>query len=113
MLAGTRLGTLTVAAFGVAVLLAPFYRIVANACWKRGVAMVLDPGQWWSAWRDAYGEMMTGKVPGAAADGEESQKTAPRELVAVRASHSLMALTATCRGSRQIHDRTSCQPRSA
>jgi hypothetical protein len=47
-LAKWRLGALSVAAFGAAVLLAPFYRIVANACWEAGIAVVFDPLRWWS-----------------------------------------------------------------
>jgi len=50
-------GVLSVAAFGVAVLLMPFYRIVAKECLQRGAAVALDPMQWWSAWCAAYGEM--------------------------------------------------------
>ena len=56
-LAKWHLGALSVAAFATAVLLAPFYRIVANACWKAGIAEVFDPVRWWSAWLVAYREM--------------------------------------------------------
>ncbi len=40
------LNTLAVAAvaIGVAVLLAPLYRIVARSCWKHGIAVIFDPG---------------------------------------------------------------------
>jgi hypothetical protein len=51
------IGVLSVAAFGVAVLLAPFYRVVAKECLQHGIAVVFDPAGWWSAWCDAYGEM--------------------------------------------------------
>jgi hypothetical protein len=45
----TRLGILSVAGLGVAVLLAPFFRSVASATWRRGAVMVFDPAQWLSA----------------------------------------------------------------
>lgn len=61
-LAGLQLGILSFAAFGAAVLLAPFYRAVANACWAGGVAAVLDPAQWWRAWCVAWAELRG--VPG-------------------------------------------------
>jgi hypothetical protein len=51
------LGAWSVAAFGVALLLAPFYRVVAKECLQRGLAVVFDPGRWWSAWCVAYREM--------------------------------------------------------
>lgn len=56
-LASWRLGALSVAAFGAAVLLTPFYRTVANACWSAGIAEVFDPVRWWSAWCVVYREM--------------------------------------------------------
>lgn len=56
-LADWHLGALSVASFGTAVLLAPFYRAVANACWKSGIAVVFDPVRWWSAWCKARREM--------------------------------------------------------
>jgi hypothetical protein len=56
-LAQSHVGTLAVASFGAAILLAPFYRIVVNACWEDGIAVVFDPVRWWSAWCVAYREM--------------------------------------------------------
>jgi hypothetical protein len=46
-----------VAAFGVAVLLAPFYRIVIRACLEGGLAAAFDSDRWWSSWRRAFREM--------------------------------------------------------
>lgn len=51
------MGILSVAAFGVAVLLAPFYRVVVEKCLQQGIAVVFDPARWWSSWCDAYREM--------------------------------------------------------
>lgn len=51
------LGTLFVAAFGVAVVVAPFFKTVANSCWRGGVMVVLDPALWWSQWLIASKEM--------------------------------------------------------
>lgn len=68
-LAKWHLGTLTVAAFATAVLLAPLYRITANACWKAGIAVVFDPVQWWSAWCVAYREMKGTTRDDAGLDG--------------------------------------------
>lgn len=75
-LADWPLGVLSVAAFGTAVLLAPFYRIVANACWKAGIAVVFDPVRWWSAWCVAYGEMKgsTGDDAGLRGGGQAASR---------------------------------------
>jgi hypothetical protein len=67
-------GVLSVAAFGVAVLLTPFYRAVATQCLQRGIAAVFDPARWWSAWCVAYQEMRaapaaTGEAGGGAVPG--------------------------------------------
>jgi hypothetical protein len=61
-------GVLFVTGFGVAVLLAPFYRIVATTCWQRGVEVVFDPVQWWLSWRTAWREVISS--PGDGAGGE-------------------------------------------
>jgi hypothetical protein len=50
------MGATTVAAFALAVLVTPFYRGLANACWKSGVVEVFDPVHWWQAWSDAWAE---------------------------------------------------------
>jgi hypothetical protein len=77
------LGALSVSAFGVAVLLTPFYRMVASACWKSGIAAIFDPVRWWSAWCIAYREIkgVTGRDVGpgqAQADDPFSEpKAAP------------------------------------
>jgi hypothetical protein len=63
VLAKSHVDALCAAAFGVAALLVPFYRVVANKCWRDGVAVAFDPWQWWSAWRAAYHEMK-GKTDG-------------------------------------------------
>jgi hypothetical protein len=69
------LGALSVSAFGVAVVLAPFYRMVASACWKSGIAAVFDPARWWSAWCIAYREIkgVTAREvgPGQAAQADD------------------------------------------
>jgi hypothetical protein len=49
--------TLSVAAFGIAVLVAPFFKAIANSCWRGGVTTVLDPVSWGSQWLTAFGEM--------------------------------------------------------
>jgi hypothetical protein len=71
-LAEWHLGALSVAAFGTAVLLAPFYRVVANTCWKAGIAVVFDPVRWWSAWCMAYREMK-GTTGGEAGSNDQLQ----------------------------------------
>lgn len=79
-------GILVVAAFGVAVLLAPFYRVVVEKCLQKGLAVVFDPARWWSSWCHAYREMR--RAPAvtveagvdstrAAADGEPGTEVAP------------------------------------
>jgi hypothetical protein len=93
-LANVHLGVLSVAAFGVAVVLAPFYRIVASACWESGIAVVFDPVRWWSAWGVAYREMkgVTRPHDQARADGlpgepgaQPSVSSVGRDLSAARA----------------------------
>jgi hypothetical protein len=49
--------TMSVAAFGIAALVAPFFKAVANSCWRGGVTVVLDPASWWSQWLIAFSEM--------------------------------------------------------
>jgi hypothetical protein len=51
------LGTLSVAAFGVAVLVAPFFKTVVSSCWRGGAMVVLDPVSWWSQGLIAFKEM--------------------------------------------------------
>lgn len=53
----------------MAVVLTPFYRIVAKGCLQRGIAEVFDPWRWWSAWCIAYREMKG--VPAVAATAED------------------------------------------
>jgi hypothetical protein len=53
----------------VAVLLAPFYRTVAMACWKNGAGVVFDPTWWWQGWRAALADTR----------GASSQDAAPAE----------------------------------
>lgn len=65
----------SVAAFGVAVLLAPFYRIVVKACLEGGVAAAFDPERWWSAWCRAFREMR-GKPAVTAEAGAKAQAEA-------------------------------------
>lgn len=56
-LATSRLGVLCVAAFGVAALLAPFYRALVIACWRSAAIEIFDPMQWWRAWCVAWKEI--------------------------------------------------------
>lgn len=83
-LADWHLGALSVAAFGTAVLLAPFYRIVANACWKAGIEVVFDPVRWWSAWCKAYREMKgsTGDDVGSSGEGQAEDPVGKAESIA-------------------------------
>jgi len=74
------LGVWSVAAFGVALLLAPFYRIVAKKCIRRGVVATFDPVLWWRAWCDAFNEIRG--TSAAVADGGDTGKSA--EMVADR-----------------------------
>jgi hypothetical protein len=66
-----QLGALSVAAFGVAVLLAPFYRFVAKECLQQGIAVVFDPARWWSSGFAAFGEALRAPTdePEPPADG--------------------------------------------
>jgi hypothetical protein len=59
-----QMGALSVAAFGLAVLLAPFYRFVASECAQQGIAMVFDPARWCSSGLAAFGEVI--RAPTAA-----------------------------------------------
>lgn len=65
----------SVAAFGVAVLLAPFYRIVVKASLEGGVVAAFDPERWWSAWCRAFREMR-GKPAVTAEAGAKAQAEA-------------------------------------
>jgi hypothetical protein len=67
------LGALTVAAFLVAALLAPFYRFLAQQCRQLGIVVVFDPVQWWSAWRVAYAEITKVTTTDV---GDDAQKAA-------------------------------------
>ena len=40
-----------------AVLLAPFYQVLARSCWQQGAVKVFDPREWWSSWSKAYQEV--------------------------------------------------------
>jgi hypothetical protein len=71
ILAKPAIGFLSVAAFGAATLLAPFYQFIASACLKRGAINTMDPWQWWSKWCHAYREMK-GRDPAAPVQGDES-----------------------------------------
>jgi hypothetical protein len=57
-------GVVSFAAFGAAVLLAPFYKAVARAGWRFGTETVFDPARWWQslcgAWRDMTGSSVDG-----------------------------------------------------
>jgi hypothetical protein len=57
------LGTLSVAAFTIAVLMAPFFKTVASTCWRGRVMVVLDPWLWWSEWLVAFKEMTANTAP--------------------------------------------------
>lgn len=72
VLAKTHIGVVSVAAFGVATLLAPFYKTVASTCLNSGIMNVFDPWQWWSKWCRAYGEMK-GKAPDTPTHAEETR----------------------------------------
>jgi hypothetical protein len=67
VLPSSHLGVLSATAFGLAVLLVPFYRVVTRTCWERGVEVVFDPVQWWLSCRAAWREV-TGS-PGDGAGG--------------------------------------------
>jgi hypothetical protein len=67
------LGALTVAAFLVAALLAPFYRLLAQQCRQLGIVVVFDPVQWWSAWCVAYAEITKVTTTDV---GDDAQKAA-------------------------------------
>jgi hypothetical protein len=57
------LGTLSVAALGVAVLVAPFFKAVASSCWRGGALVVLDPALWWSKSIIAFKEVTANTPP--------------------------------------------------
>jgi hypothetical protein len=71
------IGVWSIAAFGVAVLLAPFYRVVVKLCIHRGIVAVFDPALWWKAWCAAYREI-TG-ASAAARIGDDTEES-PRGL---------------------------------
>jgi hypothetical protein len=72
-------GVLSVAAFGVATLLAPLYRFVVTQCVQQGIAVAFDPGRWWSAWCVVYGEMMGAPTVTAGA-GDDARPDTVRAL---------------------------------
>jgi hypothetical protein len=79
VLASSNLGVLSAAAFGLAVLLVPFYRVVARTCWQCGVEVVFDPVQWWlscrAAWREVRGSLAGGVRGEAGAVGHGADGT--------------------------------------
>jgi hypothetical protein len=78
LLPKSSLGTLFVAAFAVAVLMAPFFKAVARSCWRGGIMVVLDPVLWWSEWLIAFKEM-------TANTAEAQVQTAPVNVVTEQA----------------------------
>lgn len=72
VLVKAQIDVLLVASFGVATLLAPFYKTVASTCLDNGIMNAFDPWQWWSNWCHAYGEMK-GQVPDTPTHGEETR----------------------------------------
>ncbi len=68
------LGLWSVAAFGVAVLIAPFYKSVAKHCIKQGVAVVFDPLVWWRSFTESCMEIARA-AKRAAEDSECAQNT--------------------------------------
>lgn len=68
---------LAVGATFAAALLAPFYRLLAVSCWKGGVAHVIDPRDWWSAWGKAYQEVRLA-FPSPAVTAKSTQTPDPQ-----------------------------------
>src|SRR5882757_7001720 len=64
VLPSPNLGVVSFAAFGAALLLAPFYKAVARAEWQFGTETVFDPAQWWQSWCGAWQDITGSSVDG-------------------------------------------------
>jgi hypothetical protein len=51
------LGPLAAAIVAVMAFLAPFYQLIARACWRYGLADLLDPAAWWAKWSKVTDEI--------------------------------------------------------
>ena len=57
-LVGIPLGPLAAAIVAVMALLTPFYQLIARACWRSGLADLLDPAAWWARWSEVTYEII-------------------------------------------------------
>jgi hypothetical protein len=62
-------------------LLMPFYQLIARACWRYGLADLLDPAAWWAKWWEVTGEIRGFRIEqvlrGAAEKQSADAKDAP------------------------------------
>jgi hypothetical protein len=79
----SNLAVLSFAAFGAAVLLAPFYKAMTRACWQLGTEVVFDPVQWWQSWCGAWAD-----ITGSSADSTAVEQAAAKTHAAGAGIHS-------------------------
>jgi hypothetical protein len=56
-LARIPLGPLAASILAVMALLTPLYQLIARACWRYGLADLLDPAAWWANWSEVKDEI--------------------------------------------------------
>ena len=56
-------GPLTASILAVMALLTPLYQLIARACWRYGLADLLDPRAWWTKWWEVTDEIRLFRYP--------------------------------------------------
>ena len=82
-LSRTSLNQVTFAAIAVALLLAPIYKSIVEACWERGIADVFNPGSWIARPRTVIKEFQT--VYHSPADNSKIEPSASHAEAAAQA----------------------------
>ncbi len=57
-MAGIPLGALAASIVAVMALVIPLYQLIARACWRYGLADLLDPATWWTKWSEVTYEVI-------------------------------------------------------
>jgi hypothetical protein len=88
-LARLSLGPLTASIVAVMALLTPFYQLIARACWRYGLADLLDPTAWWAKWSEMTDEIRSFRIKQASREVAEkrpanTKRATWRRLVARR-----------------------------
>jgi hypothetical protein len=50
-------GPLAASILAVMALLTPLYQLIARACWRYGLADLIDPAAWWAKWSELANEI--------------------------------------------------------